>query len=131
VTLDSSVIFALVNRKDPTHNRVKIALSKHRPPYIIATAVMAEIAYLIETRLGFHILEAFLSDIEKGLFHLDFVAEDIPRARKLAGQYQNLPLGLADALVIACAERNGGAVMSLDEHFWIVSGQGTIVVENL
>ncbi len=131
MTLDTSVIFALVNRKDPDHTRVRTVLSTHQPPYIVATAAMAEIAYLIETRLGFHILEAFLSDIEKGLFRLDFILDDIPRAKQLARQFQNLPLGLTDALVIACAERSGGSVMSLDEHFWIGSGQGTIVVENL
>ena len=94
-------------------------MSKHRPPYIVATAALAEIAYMLETRLGFHVLEAFVTDIEAGLFRLDFIAH----------QYQNLTLGLADALVIACAERNGGTIMGLDEHFWIVSGQGTIVVE--
>ena len=131
MTLDSSAIFALLNRKDPAHDRVKTALSKHQPPYLVATAAFAEITYMVETRLGFHVLEAFLSDIEAGLFRLDFIDVDISRAKQIARQYQNLPLGLADALVIACAERNGGAVMSLDEHFWIVSGQGTIVVENL
>jgi predicted nucleic acid-binding protein len=44
---------------------------------------------------------------------------------------KNLPLGLTDALVIACAERNGGEVLSLDEHFWIVSGEGKLKMHTL
>ena len=50
------------------------------------------------------------------------------RAHALASKYQNLPLGLADALVITCAEHRGGLVMSLDKHFWVVAGEGKIQV---
>ncbi len=131
MTLDSSAIFALLNSKDLDHTRIRMALSKHRPPFIVATAALAEISYMIETRLGFYVLDAFLSDIELGLFRLDFRESDIPRARILARRYQDLSLGLADALIIACAERNGGKVMSLDQHFWIVSNEGFITVESL
>ncbi len=131
MTLDSSAIFALLNKKDQDHTRVRMALSKHRPPFYVATAALAEISYMIETRLGFHVLDAFLSDIESGLFCLDFRESDLSRARVLARRYQNLSLGLADALIIACAERNGGKVLSLDEHFWIISNEGFITVESL
>jgi uncharacterized protein len=131
VTLDSSAIFALLNSKDPDYVRVRKALSKHRPPFIVATAALAEISYMIETRLGFHVLDAFLNDIEQGLFRLDFLESDLSRARGLARRYQNLPLGLTDALIIVCAERNGGNVISLDEHFWIVSNEGFVTVETL
>jgi hypothetical protein len=79
---------------------------------------LAEIVHLLETRLGHHVMNAFLEDIKSGLFCLDFATTDIARAQEMANKYQNLPLGLTDAFVIACAERNGGAVLSLDEHFW-------------
>jgi uncharacterized protein len=131
VTLDSSAIFALLNKKDPHHLAVRRILSQHRLPYFISTPALAEIAYLLETRLGHHVLNAFINDIKADLFRLDFATTEIARAQELANKYQNLPLGLTDAFVIACAERNGGEVLSLDEHFWIVSGEGKLKMHSL
>jgi len=43
--------------------------------------------------------------------------------------YRNLPLGLTDASVIACAERHGGRLLSLDlRHFVIVAREGKILL---
>jgi uncharacterized protein len=131
VTLDSSAIFALLNKKDAYHLRIRRVLSQYRPPYFVSTPALAEVVYLLETRLGHHVLNAFLEDIKAGLFCLDFAITDIARAQELANKYQNLPLGLTDAFVIACAERNGGAVLSLDGHFWIVSGEGKLKMHSL
>jgi uncharacterized protein len=126
--LDTSVVFTLLNRKDPKHHEIKKLLLSFPPPYFIATGTLAEIAYLLEQRLGFHALDAFLEDIESGIFQLEQSSNDLRRAHELARKYQNLPLGLADALVIACAEHRGGKVMSLDKHFFIVAGEGKIQV---
>jgi predicted nucleic acid-binding protein len=47
----------------------------------------------------------------------------------LIGRYADLPLGLTDAMVVACTERNGGRVLTLDRrHFGVVAGEGTITV---
>jgi uncharacterized protein len=131
VTLDSSAIFALLNRKDLYHLSVKQVLMQNRPPFIISTPTVAEIVYLIENRLGHHVVNALVADIEAGLFRLDYLASDLTRAKVLANQYLNLPLGLTDALIIACAERNGGTVLSLDKHFFIVAGEGKINLSQL
>ncbi len=128
MTLDSSAIFALLNRKDSFHHAIKSELKKFRPPYFISTPSLAEIVYLIENRLGHHVLNAFVQDIKAGLFCLDYADSDLSRALILANKYQNLNLGLTDALIIACAERNGGAVLSLDKHFFIVAGEGKIIL---
>ena len=126
MTLDTSIVFALLNRKDPNHQRVKNTLLTYTPPYLIPTGVLAEIAYLLEQRLGFYALDAFLNDLQAGVFRLEHDPVDLGRAHEIARQYQNLDLGLSDALVIACAERHGGLVMSLDRHFWVVAGEGKI-----
>jgi hypothetical protein len=42
-------------------------------------------------------------------------------------RYAEMKLGFADASVIACAERNGGRVMSFDRRdFEVVAAEGTI-----
>lgn len=59
MTLDTSVVFTLLNRKDPKHQHIKTMLLSYPPPYFIPTGVLAEIAYLLEQRLGFFALDAF------------------------------------------------------------------------
>jgi predicted nucleic acid-binding protein len=55
--------------------------------------------------------------------------EDVPRVRALIARYAELPLGFADASVVACAERSGGRVLTLDvRDFGVVAREGTILV---
>ncbi len=129
MTLDTSAILALLNRKDVNHERIRQVVFATRPPYFVPTGILAEIAYLTETRFGTQAMNAFINDIHTGVFQLEHEASDLKRAQILAERYQNLPLGIADALVIACAERNDGLVISLDQHFWILAGEGTIRVQ--
>ena len=128
MTLETSIVFALLSRKDPNHQRIKNTLLTYAPPYLIPTGVLAEIAYLLEQRLGFHTLDAFLNDLQAGVFRLEHDPADLRRAHEIARKYQNLALGLSNALVIAYAERHGGLVMSLDRHFWVVAGEGKIQI---
>jgi len=128
ITLDTSALFSLFNRKDPDHSRIKEALLTDPGPYLVPAGIMAEITYLIEHRLGGHVLEAFLLDLEEGAYALECGEQDLGRIRELVGRYADLPLGYADAAVIAVAERNGGKVLSLDAHFHVVAREGKIRV---
>ena len=128
MTLDTSAVLALLNRKDQDHQRIKEAIFSANTGYRIPIGILAEIAYLIETRFGTKMLDLFISDLLDGIFTLEFEQQDLIRAQILVNRYANLPLGLSDALVIACAERNGGLVISLDRHFWVVAGENTITV---
>ena len=128
ITLDTSALFSLLNRKDPDHARVKEALLKDPGPYLVPAGIMAEITYLVERRLGSRVLEAFLQDLDEGAYVLECGGEDLGRIRELVRRYADLPLGYADAAVIVVAERNGGKVLSLDAHFHVVAREGTIRV---
>jgi uncharacterized protein len=127
ITLDTSAIFSLINRRDKDHQRVVQTLQSVAPPYVIATGTLSEIAYLLEQRLGQHVLLQFLADIQSGAFKLD-QDTNFARVHQLVSKYADLPLGLSDALVIECAERRGRAVLTLDSHFWIVAKEGAIQV---
>jgi predicted nucleic acid-binding protein len=94
---------------------------------LVPAGILAEIGYLVERRLGLDVLDAFLVDLEHRAFALVNSEEDLARARELVRRYADLPLGLADATVIACAERHGGTVLTLDQrHFGVVAREGTI-----
>jgi uncharacterized protein len=90
---------------------------------------VAEIGYLVERRLGVAVLEAFLLDLERRAFSLVNSEDDLARVRELIVRYADLPLGLADATVIACAERHGRTVLTLDQrHFSVVAREGKIEI---
>lgn len=79
---------------------------------------------MLERDLGARGLDAFLAAIVTGRFSLDCGEDDIPRVRELAARYADLPLGVADAAVAACAERYGGRVLTLDRRdFDVVAGE--------
>jgi predicted nucleic acid-binding protein len=127
ITLDTSGIFALLNRRDKDHERVKTALFADRGPYLVPAGILAEVAYMVEERLGPRALVSFVLDLESGGLALECGEEDLPRVRGLVERYADMPLGFADASVIACAERNGGRVMTLDlRHFGVVAAEGRI-----
>jgi predicted nucleic acid-binding protein len=103
------------------------ALAGAHPPYLVPAAILAEIGYLVERRLGVEVLDAFVVDLEQRAFVLVNSEDDIKRVRELILRYADLPLGLADATVIACAERHGRAVLTLDQrHFGVVAREGKI-----
>lgn len=84
---------------------------------------------MLDARLGPAVLDAFLADVQERAFIPDCGEDDLPRIRALITRYENLPLGYADAAVIACAERSGGRVLSYDlRHFPIVAREGTFTV---
>lgn len=129
ITLDSSAIFALLNRADPDHRAVRDILENDRGPYLVPAGILAEISYMIERRLGVQVLDRFLIDLQSGGFSLDCGERAIPRIRELVIRYEDLRLGFADAAVIACAEDHGGRVLTLDRRdFDVVAGEDKIEV---
>ena len=129
ITLDTSALYALLDRRDPEHAGVLEVLQADPGPYIVPAGILAELAYLVETRLGTQAMDAVLADLESGAYSLDCGDDDLPRVRNLALRYESLPLGYADSAVIACAERGGGRVLTLDQRdFGVVAREGTIEV---
>ncbi len=128
ITLDTSGILALVNRRDPDHEAARTALLEDRGPYLVPAAILAEITYLLERRLEPEVLDAFLGDLQSGQFAVECGTEDWARTRELMRRYADLPLACADASVVACAERNGGKVLTLDSDFSIVAREGRITL---
>jgi predicted nucleic acid-binding protein len=129
ITLDTSGVIALLNRKDPDHAPARAALLEDPGPWLVPAGILAEVAYLVETNLRLEVLEAWLYDLETGVYTLECGEQDLPRTRELIRRYADLPLGFADAAVIACAERHGGRVLTLDlRDFGVVAREGRITL---
>ena len=127
IILDTSGLFALLNRKDQDHRRAKQLFFDDPGPYIVPAGILAEIGYLVEHRLGVRTLLAFLRDLGAGLA-VDCGERDFPRILALVERYSDLPLGFSEACVLACAERNGGRVLSFDRDFSIIASKGKLQV---
>lgn len=129
LTLDSSGIIALLVGSDPDHHAAVAALGRDPGPWVVPAGILAEATFMIERRGGPAALEVFLEDLETGAYTLDCDERDLPRIRELVRRYRDLPLGFADASVVACAERSGGAVLTFDRRdFQVVAGGGTITL---
>ena len=129
ITLDTSGVLALLDRADPDHRRTLAALNEDAGPYLVPAGIMAEIGYMVETRFEAQVLDLFLGDLASGAYVLDCGAQGLPLIRQLAARYADLPLGFADASVVACAERSGGRVLTLDQRdFGAVAGEGRISI---
>lgn len=83
ITLDTSGLFALLNRGDGDHERVKTALFEDRGPYQVPAGILSEISYMVEERLRPEAFESFLLDLEAGDLTLECGEEDLPRIRVL------------------------------------------------
>ena len=98
-------------------------METHPGPLIIPTLIITEVTYLLGHRLGPGPEVRFLADLAAGEFIVEPVAAaDWMRIAELVARYHDLPLGTADASLLATAERLGiSEVATLDHrHFTVV-----------
>src|SRR6266853_718318 len=120
---DSGGIYGLYDASEKRHKAIRKAFEAEPGLVIIPMPVLSEIDYLLRKKLGLRAELDFIDDIRSGAFTLEpCVPEDLTRCAALIQAYRDLDLGLADASVIACAERLGTLrVLTVDErHFRIV-----------
>jgi predicted nucleic acid-binding protein len=129
ITLDTSGLLALFDEKDSHHTECREVVREDEGPLLLSVGVLAEIAWLLETRFPPHVEREFLEDIRAGAYTLSWESRDIARIQALAQKYADLPLGISDSAVITCAERSGGRVLTMDwRHFPVARGEKSITV---
>ena len=92
-------------------------------PLVIPALALAEVAYLVESRLGVRAELALIEDLATGGFNVDAPhPSDWLRIAQLTARYADVGLGMVDASIIAAAERLGiTRIATLDRrHFGIV-----------
>jgi uncharacterized protein len=114
ITLDTSGIVALFVRKNERYREAVRALEAARMPTVVPVGILAEVDEVLGRRLAPAASLAFLEALQTGETLLDHGDLDLPRITTLMTHYAALPLGFADAAVVACAERNGGIVLTFD-----------------
>jgi predicted nucleic acid-binding protein len=129
VVLDTSALIAAIDLDELDHNRVANSLAGGTGSLIVPVGILSEVTFILDKGFVQMTTDTFLRNLESGSMVLDCGEDDLPRIRELIRRYRDLPLGYADAAVIACAERNGGKVATLDlRHFAAVAREGTIQI---
>ena len=106
VLADTGALYALVNRSDAWHLRVRTWWKANREPILVPVTVIPEATYLIATRLGSSHEAAFVRGLGAGEVEIEpLLPEDITRAADVLATYADLPLGFVDASIVAMAER--------------------------
>jgi uncharacterized protein len=120
--LDTSGLLALFDRKDSYHAACIQVFAADSGSAIIPAAILAEIGWFLKDRRRFPALSlhTFLADLAARAYAVEWAEGDSVRIADLVDRYDDLPLGVADAAVIACAERHGGNVLTTDRHFSLV-----------
>ena len=114
ITLDTSGIVALFVRKDQRYREAVRALEAARMPTVVPVGILGEVDEVLGGRLAPAASLGFLEGIQTGETLLDHGDLDLPRITSRMTRYAAPPLGFADAAVVACAERNGGTVLTFD-----------------
>jgi uncharacterized protein len=127
ILLDTSGLLSAVDRSQRRHDAARRALESTPPPWILSPFVLAELDYLLATRMGQDAERALLAEVGRGVYRLEPMdAADIEAAERVIGRYRDLEIGLADASVVVLAHRYGVRdVLTLDErHFRALRGPG-------
>jgi len=126
IILDSSGLLAAIDEKQEDHIAARESLESARGPLLISPFVLAELDYMILTRMGQERELALLGEVARGAYRLEYFSEDVAAAIEIVERYADLRLGLADASSVVLANRHGTLeVLTLDErHFRALRGPG-------
>jgi uncharacterized protein len=120
ILLDTSGLLAAIDSSQRKHRECVQVLAERHGPFLLSPFVLAEIDYLLGSRVGAAAQDALLEEVERGAYRLEsFGAADVASARKTLAKYASLSLGIADASIVVIADRHGTRdVLTLDErHF--------------
>lgn len=127
IILDTSGLLSAIDGSQSHHRQAADALRRTSEPRLLSPFVLAELDYLLTTRVSATAARALLREVGNGAYQLEpFSAADITRAEEILARYDDLGLGLTDASLIILAERHDTLdLLTLDErHFRAVVGPG-------
>lgn len=127
IVLDTSGLLAAIDASQRQYAEAAAVLRASPGPLLLSPFVLAELDYLISTRVSSTAARAFLEQVSTGVYRLEPMdAADVSAATAVIDRYIDLDLGLADASLVVLADRYGTSdVLTLDErHFRAVRGPG-------
>jgi predicted nucleic acid-binding protein len=123
IVADTSGLLALFDRGEPEHQAVSDAVSRVVGPLVVSPYVVAELDYLVGTRIGVAQELAVLRELSGGAYVLpEFGPSDMAKAANVVERYRDQDIGIADASIVVLAERYATRqLLTLDRrHFGVL-----------
>jgi uncharacterized protein len=122
IVVDTSVIVVYMNAADEHHEFVGEWLDDADDDLATTPLIVAEVDHLVGARGGPTAVSALRADLAAGAYLVEWWAGAISSVVSVAERYADTGLGLADASLVALAERLGTIdIATLDErHFRVV-----------
>lgn len=104
ILVDAGPLVALADRTDLHHAECVKALQRMREPLVTVWPALIEAVYVVQRWPKAQ--SELLGLVERGALRILPVGrEDMPRVRALMEKYRDLPMDLADAVLVRVAER--------------------------
>lgn len=124
--LDTSGLLAAVDARQRQHEAARQSLESASGALVLSPFVLAELDYLLLTKVGADAELALLQEVARGAYRLEpLSATDIASSKAVIERHRGFgDLGLADASIAVLAERyDTRDVLTLDErHFRALDG---------
>jgi predicted nucleic acid-binding protein len=121
--LDTSGLLAAIDAGQIAHEDCAAVIAGRPGPFLLSPFVLAELDYLLGSRVGTGAQQALLAEVARGAYRLEpFDAADVGVALDVMAKYADQQLGLADASLVVLAARHGVRdILTLDRrHFAVV-----------
>jgi len=119
IVADTSGVFSALDRSQAGHAAAR-AVVESEDVLILSPFVLAELDYLLATRISTSASLELLRDVRDGAYELaSFSTGEVGDAAVLVERYEDLGIGLADASIVVLAGRyDTDRVLTFDErHF--------------
>ena len=120
---DTSGLLAFFNSREPSHQLVRAHVEELTTPLVVSPYVVAELDYLVATRLGTDVAVQVLSELASGAYDLaPITADDLRTCSEIINRYRDQAIGVTDASLVVLAERyQTTSILTLDHrHFGVI-----------
>jgi predicted nucleic acid-binding protein len=127
ILLDTSGLLAALDGSQTHHEQAAASLAAARAPLLLSPFVLAELDYLIASRVGFAARASLLNEVKRGAYALEpMAASDVASAHTIIERHADLGISLADASIVVLSLRHRVRdVLTLDErHFRLLTANG-------
>ena len=121
--VDTGALLAYFDAGEPDHDAVSRVIDEAEELLVVSPYVIAELDYLVATRVGVDAELAALRELSSGAWELaTFVAADLERATSIIKKYRDQHIGVADASNVVLADRyHTQTIVTLDRrHFTVL-----------
>lgn len=132
--IDTSALLAYFDSQEPDHQAVSAVIEQAEELLVVSPYVVAELDYLVATRVGVAAELAVLRELAGGAWELAaFGAAELDQAVSIVEKYRDQAVGVADASNVVLADRyRTRDILTLDRrHFEVlrpIGGGGFTIV---